>query len=346
MAPFEDGLVERTAEGQLRHCSVVAELKKPVALNLGKAKLVAFAPRGKRPVVALLNDNGQLHVGTLRSLQSKDTGKTTVQPVLKQVPLPEHSRQPPWRMLLTERGDSLLLVWRDGHLARFDTREPANVKLAETLNLLDNGASEVTAIGFAPGRETMLVGDNQGGLRAWFRVRNSAAETVDGAWLLPIRELPSHNAAVTSLGVSPRSRMILAGYADGQVQVSDVTTGRLLRSASALPGQPVRWTALTPKSPPIADSAESAAETLAGGVLALSEKDLWQAPFDPGHPEATAPSLFRPVWYESYERPEHVWQTSAADVTAEPKFGLWPLVFGTIKATLYAMLFGAPLALM
>ncbi|MCE9553433.1 MAG: ABC transporter permease subunit, partial [Planctomycetes bacterium] len=40
------------------------------------------------------------------------------------------------------------------------------------------------------------------------------------------------------------------------------------------------------------------------------------------------------------------WQTSAADVTAEPKFGLWPLVFGTIKATLYAMLFGAPLALM
>ena len=41
-----------------------------------------------------------------------------------------------------------------------------------------------------------------------------------------------------------------------------------------------------------------------------------------------------------------VWQSSFAGVEAEMKLGLAPLVFGTIKATLYSMLFGAPIALL
>lgn len=348
VAPFEDGLVQRTGEGQLRMHRVEAALKKPDPLGAGKTRLVAHAPRSKRPIVALLGEDGRLTFGTLRILSNLATGKTTVTPQLKPVPLPDHGGQPPWRMLLTERGDSLLLVWRDGYLVRLDAREPANVQVAETLSLLDGDATEITAVAFAPGRETLLVGDNQGHLRAWFRVRNSAAETPDGSWLLPIRELPRHAAAVTSLGASPRGRMMVAGYADGHVQVCDVTTGQALASTTALGGQRVRWTALTPKSPPVVAGTEAAADYMpaAGGVLALGEKELWQAALDPGHPEATLHTLFRPTWFESYERPEHVWQTSAADATAEPKFGLWPLIFGTLKATLYAMLFGAPLALM
>jgi phosphate transport system permease protein len=39
-----------------------------------------------------------------------------------------------------------------------------------------------------------------------------------------------------------------------------------------------------------------------------------------------------------------VWQSSAASSDFEPKFSLTPLVFGTIKASLYAMLFSLPLA--
>ena len=35
-----------------------------------------------------------------------------------------------------------------------------------------------------------------------------------------------------------------------------------------------------------------------------------------------------------------------AGVGPEMKLGLWPLIFGTLKATFYSMLFGAPLALL
>src|SRR5690606_9161094 len=68
--------------------------------------------------------------------------------------------------------------------------------------------------------------------------------------------------------------------------------------------------------------------------------------FEPRHPEVTFSSIFKRVWYESYPEPEHVWQSSGANQDLEPKFGLVPLIFGTLKATLYSMLIGAPLALL
>src|SRR5205085_11133118 len=40
------------------------------------------------------------------------------------------------------------------------------------------------------------------------------------------------------------------------------------------------------------------------------------------------------------------WQSSSGSDEFEPKFGLWPLVFGTLKATFYALLMGVPLALL
>jgi phosphate transport system permease protein len=64
------------------------------------------------------------------------------------------------------------------------------------------------------------------------------------------------------------------------------------------------------------------------------------------HPEATARSLFGRVWYEGYPEPQHVWQSSSGTDDFEPKLGLVPLVFGTLKATLYSMLFGVPLAIL
>jgi len=56
--------------------------------------------------------------------------------------------------------------------------------------------------------------------------------------------------------------------------------------------------------------------------------------------------LLTPVWYEGYDRPEHVWQSSSGADDFEAKFGLMPLIFGTLKGTFYAMLVAVPLALL
>ena len=67
---------------------------------------------------------------------------------------------------------------------------------------------------------------------------------------------------------------------------------------------------------------------------------------DNEHPEVSLGSLWQEVWYESYPKPDYIWQSSSANSDFEPKYSLTPLVFGTLKAAFYAMLVAMPLALM
>ncbi|MEK7370050.1 MAG: ABC transporter permease subunit, partial [candidate division NC10 bacterium] len=55
-------------------------------------------------------------------------------------------------------------------------------------------------------------------------------------------------------------------------------------------------------------------------------------------------ALFDKVWYEAYAKPEYVWQSTGGTDDFEAKFSLVPLVFGTLKGTLYALLFAVPIA--
>ena len=71
---------------------------------------------------------------------------------------------------------------------------------------------------------------------------------------------------------------------------------------------------------------------------------LW--PLDNPHPETTFGTIFRETWYEGYPAPAHTWQSSSGTDDFEPKIGLMPLIFGTLKATTYAMLFSVPIALL
>lgn len=64
------------------------------------------------------------------------------------------------------------------------------------------------------------------------------------------------------------------------------------------------------------------------------------------HPEAGFKPLFRPVWYEGYPGKSYQWQSSGATDDFEPKLSLIPLIVGTLKGTLYAMLFAVPIALL
>ena len=68
---------------------------------------------------------------------------------------------------------------------------------------------------------------------------------------------------------------------------------------------------------------------------------VWQ--IDSPHPEISWHTLFGKVWYENHDEPKYMWQSSGTD---EPKFSLVPVIFGTLKATFYAMLFAVPLALL
>jgi phosphate transport system permease protein len=63
------------------------------------------------------------------------------------------------------------------------------------------------------------------------------------------------------------------------------------------------------------------------------------------HPEVSWSSLWGKVWYEGYDEPKHIWQSSSASNDFEPKFSLTPLAFGTLKAAFYAMIVAIPLSI-
>jgi phosphate transport system permease protein len=58
------------------------------------------------------------------------------------------------------------------------------------------------------------------------------------------------------------------------------------------------------------------------------------------HKEVTLAKMWFIQQWPGYDAPEHVWQP----VAEIPKFGVWPLVVGTIKVTIIAMVVAVPLA--
>jgi phosphate transport system permease protein len=80
-------------------------------------------------------------------------------------------------------------------------------------------------------------------------------------------------------------------------------------------------------------------------LLAAGQGSLIAWSINPGYHEVSPASLLTPVWYENYAAASHAWETTGHEAF-ESKFGLVPLIFGTIKATLYSMLFATPVAIL
>ena len=191
------------------------------------------------------------------------------------------------------------------------------------------GDRSVTALAWALGDHTLLVGDAAGRVSGWFDARPSedAAEVVkvEGHRFTP------HQAAITAISPSSRDKSFVTAAADGSLVLHHTTSQRTL---VVLPtqGGPLQTAAIAPKADAI---------VVARGDGRLARFDLVNP-----HPEVTMGTLFGRTWYEGYPQPAFVWQSTGASDEFEPKLSLVPLVFGTFKATFYALLFAVPLAVL
>ncbi len=64
------------------------------------------------------------------------------------------------------------------------------------------------------------------------------------------------------------------------------------------------------------------------------------------HPEAGFKAFFSKIWYEGQDSPQYLWQSTGGSDDFEPKLSLIPLIVGSFKGTLYALLFAVPIALL
>jgi len=219
------------------------------------------------------------------------------------------------KMLYAGTDNGCLLRWR------FD--DQGKVVFKETLRaFLDQ--RPITALAPVFGDVSLAVGDAHGHLTIWTEVRDSD----EVRYFRQIHELAKHYAAVVEIVPSPQKKTLVSRGAEGSVHVDYPTSERLLLDF------------------PAEESLDAVGADPRGTALAmLDEKHnlkIWRV--DAGYPEASLRTLFGKVFYEGYEAPAMVWQTTGSQ-DAEPKLGLMPLIFGTLKGTIYAMIFAVPLAL-
>jgi phosphate transport system permease protein len=222
------------------------------------------------------------------------------------------------------RSDTLVAATERGHLYHWDlVPEP---RLTEVVNVSNE---KVTAVDFVLGGLTAIVGDASGHLSAWFRVRVNDDEAEPH--FVKAHEYPSQGVAIAAIGASTRDKSFVTAGSDGSLVLRHMTSERSLIAFPAT-GSAVEAVLLTPKM---------------DGILAKqSDGRLARYEISSPHPEISWRALFGKVWYEGYSKPEYVWQSTGGTDDFETKFSLVPLVFGTIKGTLYALLFAIPLAIL
>jgi phosphate transport system permease protein len=183
----------------------------------------------------------------------------------------------------------------------------------------------LTAVEFGLGGNTVIVGDGGGSVSAWFRARpDPDADFV----MVKAHDFERQDSAVVSIGSSTRERSFVTGGESGSVVVRHLTSERTLLQFAG-EGRPADAVMITPR---------------ADGILVKRADSLERYSLENPHPEFSWRAVLGKVWYEGYSKPEYVWQSTGATDDFEPKMSLVPLVFGTIKATFYALVFAIPIA--
>ncbi|MXW81510.1 MAG: ABC transporter permease subunit [Gemmatimonadetes bacterium] len=183
----------------------------------------------------------------------------------------------------------------------------------------------VSALGYALGEVSLIVGDAAGHVSTWFKVEENGQRSYR-----KIHTFAPHAAAVTHIDASARDKQFLTADAEGAIALHHLTSEH---TAFQMRGDsPATALVFAPK---------------ADGFLALGQDGgLRRFALDHPHPEISAAVLFAPIWYEGYGGREYVWQSTGGTDEFEPKLSLVPLILGTAKGTFYALLFALPLAVL
>lgn len=244
----------------------------------------------------------------------------------------------PTAVALSPDGRILLAGTDGGLLYQWDVRSLASPRLAAVLDatgrsagsaLLDPAPSgaAVTALEFLIGGESVVVADAAGGVSVWFPVPDASAPS--GRRFARIHVLEAHGAPVAHVAASQRNRSFLTVDEEGVAKMHHATSEQTLYSLETGAG------ALAALIAPKGDGQ---------ALLTPEGLALWRV-HNP-HPEVSLRTLFAPVHYEGYGEPAYIWQSTGGADAFEQKLSLTPLVYGTVKGTLYALLFALPLGVL
>ena len=221
--------------------------------------------------------------------------------------------------------ENLYVGTAHGEVIHINVRDRENPLQQERIKVSDES---VTSLDFLLGDVSLIVGDEGGKISTWMRVRD---ETAQSGWSLKkIHTVKPHQADITAIASSPRNKCFVTAASDGTIQLKHATSEQTLLNMKSV-------------TMPTAIAYSPKAD---GILVADSSGTLTHWTISNPHPETTIKTLLGKVWYEGYEEPEYVWQSTGGSDDFEPKFSLVPLIFGTIKGTIYALIIAIPIGIL
>jgi phosphate transport system permease protein len=328
----EKSIYLRNLGGQFSRVEFVSEFPGEPSRPLSTPIIdIDMALLGDGPLVAALDAEGRVRLESVSSRRNlltdeivTSTSGATIEPSGDVATRPRFVR-------ISELGDQLFLIAATGAASRHSIRSVENPEWMESFDVTPE-TGEVAAVERMYGGNAFAFADSLGTIRIFFATRGGVAPAADGLAMVAAKTFPTVGGAVTALSASPRSRLLAVAEASGGVRLVQTTTGNTVLETDRrqLLAGPARQVLIAPRENTL----------LAGNGSSLA---AWE--FDAGYPDVSLRSLFGRVWYENYSDPVHAWETTGHE-SFEAKFGLVPLIFGTIKATIYSMLFATPIALL
>ena len=287
-------------------------------IQLGDSSIDQLAVNGDGDNWGIVSTSAKgLQLTKISRSENLFTGEVELSRNEKQLPSPSIELR---KLILTPDLNWLMVGGNNGKLAVISLRNTP-----EITQLIDVTKNSISSLKLLLGGNSLLVGDSQGQVSQWFFVRDENNQPE----LTHIRDFDRMAGAVTQLTSEQRRKGFVAVDASGDLSLFSSTARRTAFSEPLFTGA-VSQIALAPR---------------ANALLAEQDGKISLWSIDNEHPEISWSVLWEKVWYEGYQEPDFIWQSSAATNDFEPKYSLMPLVFGTLKAAFYAMLLGTPLAI-
>lgn len=295
----------------------------PITVDAGGLPLVKLAVQASEDqgTIVALNSDGRLMMTAVTVETSMLDDEVTIETTMASI---DSAPQKISHLLLDKEQRALYAATTAGVIAHFDVSDSSAPELVEQVTAVGDGA-RIVKFEFLAGDISLLIGDSSGTVSQWFKVRDENGDFQ----LTNIRRFDVPGGVASLTPEYFRKGFITVGDA-GDLKIYHATSERTVLKHEL--GAGVSHVAISPRA-----------------NAALIEGRDGNTRFfhiHNEHPEVSWSSLWGKVWYESYDEPDYVWQSSSASNDFEPKYSLIPLTFGTIKAAFYAMLVAIPLAIM
>lgn len=236
-------------------------------------------------------------------------------------------------VLASSVGDSVLVITDKGIIHNFFFTNGTEKELRQKFQPFGHHANPaIASIGYVFGDVSVVVTSAEGNQEVWSLYNQSVQKdgaTLDVRLYGKIKDLPKLDQPAELFSSSQRNKVFLSAHGSS-ASVRHTTS------------ESVRWEAELPFS-----VAHTIMDGKAENLLFLDTKGtLHRYSYHDPHPESGWRAFFGKLWYEGADKPEYTWQSTGGTDDFEPKLSLIPLIIGSLKGTLYALVFALPIALL